>query len=355
MATVSVASATGQEQPPAAEPHLRDVLESLPVAIVRFDEAGTLLAVNQQALAILGARSLDQVLGSSILHVVAEDEREGCNSLIAQAIKGEACALEVDLVGLTGNRQTIELRAVAYPVAPDGIRSAVVALRDVTDGRRLAQSLVEAVAVQNEQNVAHAAERSQLLADLELARQQDKATSGSQLADVERRLVEAKDERTALETAHAEELARLRETMADEQRRSAAEVTALNLRLEALERTAAERDTANALRLQEVEAAGAARLTEAEEAIARTTARAEAAEAAVERTRTELETVAQTTREELLKAIGQLAQDAGREAETRRTQQTPEDEPSETQEPSEETPGGFAVVNARGAVISVTR
>ena len=357
MAMVSVASATGQEQRRAAEPHLREVLESLPVALVRFDEDGTLLAVNQLGLAILGARSLDQILGTSIIGLVAEDERASCATFVSQAINGEACSLEVDVVGLTGTSQTIELRGVAYPSTPDGIRSAVVALRDVTDVRRLAQSLVEAVAAQNELNQAHAAERSRLLADLDQARQ-PQGMSGEQLADVERRLDDARNEQTALQTAHAGELARLQESMAAEQRRSASEAAALTERLEgsAKQLTVVDGERQQALlRLQEVEAASAARLSEAEEALARATARAEEAEAAIERAETEFRSAAQREREELLKAIGQLLQEASRQAETRRTPPTLADERDETEASPDEASGGFAVVNARGAVIAVTR
>lgn len=238
MAKVSAASVAPQNRVPAepvreppAEPHLRKVLESLPAAVVRLAADGTFLAVNQQGLAILGGTSLEQILGSSLFKLVVEDERENCKSLLAQAITGQPFVLEVDVVGLTGTRQTVELRAIAYPAAPDG-PSALIALRDVSDARRLAQSLVEAVAAQNEQSQVHTAERSRLLADLEQARQSHQAASDTQLAELERRLSQAKDERAALQTAHQGEIARLQETLADAQRRSAAETGSVTARLD---------------------------------------------------------------------------------------------------------------------------
>ena len=235
MGKVAAAQAPVQERPREAEPHLREVLESHPVAFVRLDGDGTFLAVNQQSLTLLGARSLEEILGSSLIGLVTAEERKGCQSLFARAIKGERGALEVDIVGLTGTRHTFELRAVAYPAAPDGVPSALVSLSDVTDTRRLALSLVEAVSAQNELGIAHAAERSQLLADLELARQAQSSQSEAeaQLADLERRLGELQQEHAALQTAHDAEVAGLRESQAEERRRSAAESAAAVASLDA--------------------------------------------------------------------------------------------------------------------------
>jgi PAS domain S-box-containing protein len=228
-----LAAANGQERLTGAEPHLREVLEALPVALVRLGGDSTFLAVNQQGLAMLGARSLDQLLGSALISLVVEDERANCKSLIAEAISGKSETFEADVTGLTGTRQTIEFRAVAYPATTDGVPSAIVTLRDVTDGRRLAQSLVEAAAAQNEQSQAHAAERSRLLADLEQARHSQTDASEAQVAERERRLQELQEERAALQTAHEGELAGLREAQAEEQRRFADEMAAVTARLEA--------------------------------------------------------------------------------------------------------------------------
>jgi PAS domain S-box-containing protein len=235
MGKVAAAQAPMDERPHEAEPHLREVLESHPVAFVRLDGDGTLLAVNEQGLNLLGARSLEEVLGSSLIGLVTAQERKGCQSLFVRAIKGEWGSLEVDLISLTGTLHTFELRAVAYPAAPDGVPSALVSLRDVTDTRRLAQSLVEAVAAQGELGLAHATERSRLLADLEQARQAQshQSESAAQLTELDQRLAALNEERSALETAHDAEIARLRESHAEEGRQFAAETAAAVATLEA--------------------------------------------------------------------------------------------------------------------------
>jgi PAS domain S-box-containing protein len=232
---LSAAPAPGHDRPREAEPHLREVLESHPVPLVRLDGDGTFLAVNLQGLALFGARSLEEILGSSLTGLLTAEERKGCQSLVARATNGEPGSLEVDFMGPTGPPRTFELRAVAYPAAPDGVPSALVSFRDVTDARRLSQSLVEAVAAQSELGLAHATERSQLLADLELARQTQtrQAESGARLTELEQRLAALNEERTALETAHDAEIARLRESQAEERRRFEAESSAAVARLDA--------------------------------------------------------------------------------------------------------------------------
>ena len=239
---LSAAPAPGHDRLPEAEPHLREVLESHPVPLVRLEGDGTFLAVNQQGLALFGARSLEEILGSSLIGLVKANEREGCRSLVASATKGEPGSLEVDLVGLTGPPRTFELRAVAYPPAPDGVPSALVSFRDITDAIRLSRSLVEAVEAQTELGLAYAAERSQLVADLELARQEQsrQSESGGRLTELEQRLAALNEERTALETAHDAEIARLRESQAEERQRSEAESNAAVARLDATGRELAQ-------------------------------------------------------------------------------------------------------------------
>lgn len=229
MSKASGTPAVGIDPPVEAEPHLRAVLESQPVVLTRLAKDGTFLAVNQAGLSMLGATALEQVLGTSIMNLVPADERKGCQAFIDRAIGGQRGSFEVDLVGLTGSRHTLELHASAHPGAPDNITSALISFRDVTESRRLEQSLVEASQRQAEQDAAHEAERKRLLADLELARnaQTDQFSADEQLTELERRLVETQEERDALQKTHQQELERLQDMLAEQRRNADAQAAAV--------------------------------------------------------------------------------------------------------------------------------
>lgn len=218
---VSKASGTpavGIDPPVEAEPHLRSVLERQPVVLTRVSKEGTFLAINEAGLSMLGAQSLEQVLGTSIMNMVDADDRKACQAFLDRAVGGQRGSFEVDLVGLTGTRHTLELHGSIHPGAPDGIASILISFRDVTESRRLEQSLVEAAARQSEQELTWDAERRQLVADIELARkaQSDQFAVDEQLTELERRLAEAQDARRALEQVHADEVARLKDALAEE-------------------------------------------------------------------------------------------------------------------------------------------
>ena len=61
----------GVDSPVEAEPHLRAVLETQPVVLTRVSKEGTFLAINESGLSMLGAQSLEQVLGTSLLNMVS--------------------------------------------------------------------------------------------------------------------------------------------------------------------------------------------------------------------------------------------------------------------------------------------
>ncbi len=219
----------GVDLPVGAEPHLRAVLESQPVVLTRLSKEGTFLAINESGLSMLGAQSLEQVLGTSLLNMVDADERKSCQAFIDRAIGGQRGSFEVDLIGLTGTRHTLELHASAHPGAPDGLVSVLITFRDVTESRRLEQSLVEAATRQAEQDAAHEAERARLVADLELARkaQSDQFSADEQLTELERRLAEAAEAYSAIQKTHADEVAALQAQLADERRRADSQTAAV--------------------------------------------------------------------------------------------------------------------------------
>lgn len=226
MSKATANHAVGLDAPAEAEPHLRAVLEAQPVVLCRVAADGTFLAVNNAGLSMLGAQGLEQVLGRSLLTLVVEKDQKACRTFLERVAGGQRGSLEVEIVDFTGTSHAVEVHATPHPGAPDGIASALITFRDVTEVRRLEQSLVDAAARQGELESAHEAERARLLADLELARRAgpDQTVLDEQLAELERRLAEAEESRAALSREHQEELDRLRQEL--EETRAQAESAA---------------------------------------------------------------------------------------------------------------------------------
>jgi PAS domain S-box-containing protein len=217
--------AVGVDWALAAEPHLRAVLETQPVILVRLARDGTFLAVNESGVSALGAERLEQLLGTSIAALLPQDERNSLLVFLEKITSGNRGSLEIDLTALTGTRHTMQLHAAPHPGAPDGIDSLLATLRDVTESRRLEQSLVEAMAKQTEQESAHEAERARLAAELAEARSLGKAAEANEVAVLERKLAEAAELRSVLAVQHAAEVEGLTEAL-DERTRISDEQTA---------------------------------------------------------------------------------------------------------------------------------
>jgi PAS domain S-box-containing protein len=207
VASLQGSPAGGAEVDVAAEPHLRAVLESQPVVLARVGADGTFLAINESGLSMVGASGLEQMLGKSLCDLVGPEERDNCRQFLARVAGGDLGSLEVDITGLTGLTHTLEIHARPHPGAPDALPSALVTFRDVTEARRLEQSLVEAMARQTEQEAAHQADRSALVAEIEQLRQAadgQSSESGARVAELERAIIEAQQR-------HAGEIAELRQ------------------------------------------------------------------------------------------------------------------------------------------------
>src|SRR3954454_13596813 len=84
----------------AAEPHLRSVLETQPVILVRLARDGTFMAVNESGVSALGAERLEQLLGTSIAALLPQDERNSLLVFLEKITSGNRGSLEIDLTAL---------------------------------------------------------------------------------------------------------------------------------------------------------------------------------------------------------------------------------------------------------------
>jgi PAS domain S-box-containing protein len=241
-----VAFARPPDEPRRTDLHLRAVLERLPIALLRIDAQGTLLAVNQAGLGLFEAERLDQVLGTSIAGYLDAEARPSCAALLQDAVQGRGGSLETELRGLNGTAHLLELHAVAHPGAPDATPSVLVTLRDITKPRKLQRLLEEAAACAAEVNGAFAAERQQRALELEqLQRLQVRHEDAErEMARLREQLAAGDQQRAALQA----QLAASEQALADTRtRHEIVERDAHELRARIAEIQAAERQAAAAL------------------------------------------------------------------------------------------------------------
>ena len=188
------------DEPSAA--HLQRIIEAQPGCLSRVSSDGRFLAVNDAALALLGAERRDQVLDTSFLDLVDPESRENCRAFLSRTAAGERGSLEIGLTGLGGLTRILQVHAIAHPASSDSISSALCTFRDITEHRQVEQALVNAVANKQQLEAASYAAAEEARADLE-----------RRLADAERQLGSAQQQFDADLAAHGARVAALEEAV----------------------------------------------------------------------------------------------------------------------------------------------
>jgi PAS domain S-box-containing protein len=129
----------------AVAAHLELLLETVPVCLARVAQDGTLLAVNEAGLVLLGADGLGRVLGTRLQAYVASDT-EACRRFVERTASGERGSLELEIKSVSGHVSTVQVSATPIPSPVDGTRSALLVFRDVSEQRRLERSVMESAA-----------------------------------------------------------------------------------------------------------------------------------------------------------------------------------------------------------------
>ncbi len=122
---------------------LRVMVEVEPECVKVLTRAGTLLEMNRAGLAMLEADRADQLVGTSILGIIAPEHRDAFLSLIQRAREEASESLQFEIVGLKGTRRWLETRAVALPGDPNLVLELT---RDITEQRRASRELQDAEA-----------------------------------------------------------------------------------------------------------------------------------------------------------------------------------------------------------------
>jgi PAS domain-containing protein len=128
---------------PAVEiDRLHALLDKQPSCIMRIAADGRLLAVNDAALSLLGARALADVLGTPFTERLVGDGAAWAEFVRRVAQSGSA-STECEMSDLAGAPRAIVMQGIVLPGHPDGEDSLLVGVRDVSTSRRLQASLHE--------------------------------------------------------------------------------------------------------------------------------------------------------------------------------------------------------------------
>jgi PAS domain S-box-containing protein len=128
----------------ASENFLHTVIETAPECVKLLKADGSLLLMNRAGLDMIEARSLDEVKGKSVYPLVATEDREAFQTLVAKGFQGRGGTLEFDMVGVSGKRLRMETYAVPLHNEKQDIIAVLGVTRDVTERKKMEEDLLRA-------------------------------------------------------------------------------------------------------------------------------------------------------------------------------------------------------------------
>jgi hypothetical protein len=140
--TDTTATAPRDSGPTAEVERLRTLLDKQPSCLMRIGTDGRLLAVNEVALTLLGARTLAEVLDTNFTDRIQGDDAVWADFVrrVSQAGSGST---ECEMSDLAGMQRAVMMQGIVLQGHPDGDDSLLVNVRDLTTARRLQASLQE--------------------------------------------------------------------------------------------------------------------------------------------------------------------------------------------------------------------
>ena len=120
---------------------LRLIVDATPECIKVTDANGILLMMNRAGLDMIEAESQEQVLGRSVLELIAPEDRDAFERLTRRAFEGEEGRLQMRICGLRGSSRMVAARALPLRDARGAVVSVLGVTRDLTQERRAQQAL----------------------------------------------------------------------------------------------------------------------------------------------------------------------------------------------------------------------
>ncbi|HTC49939.1 MAG TPA: PAS domain S-box protein [Candidatus Aquilonibacter sp.] len=123
-----------------SEERFRAIVETTPECVKLMSADGTLLHMNRPGLAMVGARSADEVVGKSVYDLIAPEDRSRFEAFNEKICRGEQGSLQFDMVGLDGKRRHMETHAAPLR-NPDETVVHLAVTADISE-RKQAQDLL---------------------------------------------------------------------------------------------------------------------------------------------------------------------------------------------------------------------
>ncbi len=95
-----------------SESRLRAIIENEPECIKIVDANGNLVQMNPAGLKMIEAESVEQVIGKSVLSVIAPEHRQAFTDMHERIIAGKSEQLEYEIIGIKGGRRWVDTHAV---------------------------------------------------------------------------------------------------------------------------------------------------------------------------------------------------------------------------------------------------
>jgi PAS domain S-box-containing protein len=124
-----------------SEAFRRTIIESEPECVKLVGHDYLLLDMNPAGLAMVGADSREQVIGQSVLSLVAPEWRESFMAMHERVCQGESVVAEFEIIGFNGARRRMETHAAPLRDSVSGVIAQLAITRDITDRRRTEESL----------------------------------------------------------------------------------------------------------------------------------------------------------------------------------------------------------------------
>jgi PAS domain S-box-containing protein len=136
--------------------YLDTIIENAPACIKLLAPDGTILKINSAGVGIIGAGSVDDVLGTSIFPLVLPRYRQAFVDMTGDVFRGRPGQLEFEAVGLQGRQVWLHTHAVPLYDNEDTVTALLGITVDITERKRVEEELRQSQADLNRaQAVAH--------------------------------------------------------------------------------------------------------------------------------------------------------------------------------------------------------
>ena len=126
-----------------SEEHLRTIVELEPECVKLLSPEGKLIDMNPAGLAMIGARSLDEIRGRLMSDFIVPEDRARFFVMHRRALNGETVRCEFSMQGLCGTLRRVETNVVPYRDVRREIIGVLGITRDITKRKQAEEALRE--------------------------------------------------------------------------------------------------------------------------------------------------------------------------------------------------------------------